>query len=45
MEESGLIHCFLFDGSGCGRELGWNEINSWSLSEENTLGALILYSG
>ena len=33
MEESGLVHCFLFDGEGGGRELGWNEINSWSLSE------------
>ena len=33
MEDIGLIHAFLFDGSGGGRELGWDEINNWSLDQ------------
>lgn len=30
MEEQGLIHALLFDGQGGGRQLGWQEINSWT---------------
>lgn len=33
MEESGLIHSYLFDGNGGGCQLSWNEINSWSSSD------------
>lgn len=30
MEDDGLIHAILLDGEGGGRELNWDEINSWS---------------
>lgn len=30
MENNGLIHAFLFDGAGGGRELNWDEINAWT---------------
>lgn len=29
VEDNGLIHAFLFDGSGGGREVGWQEIKEW----------------
>ena len=30
MEDNGLIHAFILDGNGGGRELCWDEINSWT---------------
>ena len=30
MEDDGLIHAVLFDGDGGGRELNWDEINTWT---------------
>lgn len=32
-ENDGLIHAFLFDGEGGGRDLNWAEINSWNASQ------------
>lgn len=33
MERDGLIHAFVLDGTGGGRELSWIEINNWKPSE------------
>lgn len=33
MENDGLIHAILLDGKGGGRELGWDEVNSWNASQ------------
>lgn len=30
MRDDGLIHAFVFDGNGGGRELNWDEINNWT---------------
>lgn len=30
MDGNGLIHAFILDGNGGGRELCWDEINSWT---------------
>ena len=33
MNQEGLIHAFIFDGAGGARQIGWNEIRSWSPEE------------
>ena len=33
MESDGLIHAFLLDGNGGGRELCWDEIDNWNPSQ------------
>lgn len=43
MEESGLVHAFLFDGEGGGRELSWEEINNWS-ADNGTLWVHLSYT-
>ena len=33
MENDGLLQAFLFDGKGGGRDLGWEEVNSWTADQ------------
>jgi zinc transporter len=43
MENDGLLHAFILDGNGGGRELNWDEINTWN-ADEGTLWIHLNYT-
>lgn len=43
MENNGLIQAFLFDGKGGGRDVGWEEVNSWT-ADQGKIWIHLLYT-